>query len=317
MAADTIVAKALWGMAEHDSFARVAIPVLRDYLRFFPVRAGKRSLWNRIVRPYFAWHPHEFEASTAFGAKISGNTRELLQQYVYYFGLWEPQLTHWISKRLRPGDTFIDVGANIGYFSLLASRLVGDSGTVVAIEASRSTFDALQANLARNRICNVRTIHKAVSDTAGIVDVYRGPESHIGLSTIFAEEASKRGAQLEGKVQAAPLAMILDEDEIRNARLIKIDVEGAEWSVVSGMRPLLDSSREDLEVMVEIDPECLEQQDKKPEDILRVFADAGFHAYQLENDYRGESHLPPFTQKAPVRLQGPVTNVADLVFSRR
>ena len=49
-----------------------------------------------------------------FGSKIAGNTNDIIPQYIYYFGLWEPHLTRWIQRRLAPGDTFIDVGANIG-----------------------------------------------------------------------------------------------------------------------------------------------------------------------------------------------------------
>ncbi len=317
MAAESIVEKTIWQLAQNDHVARLLIPALRACVRYFPLAPGKRLVWTRLVEPFFAWHPHEFVASTVFGARLSGNTRELLQQYVYYFGLWEPQLTCWIPDRLRPGDTFVDVGANIGYFTLLASKLVGNSGKVVAIEASPGTFEALQANLERNHAGNVRAVNRAASESAGVVKVYRGPESHIGLSTIFPEEASKREAKFEGEVEAGPLPVILHEEEMRNARLIKIDVEGAEWSVVSGMRRLLESGRRDLEVMIEIDPECLAQQGRKPEDILGLFSEAGFHAYQLENDYAAVSYLPPFEKRAPKRLQGAIDSVVDLVFSRQ
>jgi hypothetical protein len=93
--------------------------LLRLYVRYFPISAGKRCLWSRVIDPYFAWNSHSFLASTLFGMKMKGDAKEILQQYIYYFGVWEPQITAWISRRLAPGDTFIDVGANIGYYSLL------------------------------------------------------------------------------------------------------------------------------------------------------------------------------------------------------
>src|SRR2546429_7961962 len=98
---------------------------------------------------------------------MAGSTRDILQQYIYYFGVWEPNLTRWIAQRLAPGDTFIDGGANIGYFTLLASKLVRDSGAGVAIEASPATFDALQRNLARNRARNGGAGNAAGSDCHG------------------------------------------------------------------------------------------------------------------------------------------------------
>src|SRR5207249_2412898 len=102
----------------------------------------------------------------------------------YYFGMWEPHISRWIDERLSPGDTFIDVGANIGYYSLLAARRVGPTGSVVAIEPSPKTFRALEANLAQNRLKNVRTVNAAVSDRQATVPLYHGPDTHGGLTTM-------------------------------------------------------------------------------------------------------------------------------------
>jgi hypothetical protein len=125
-----------------DRFTHLLIPFVRMYIRYAPWGMGKRSFWAQIVGPYFAWHAHKFIVSTAFGRQIAGDTRDIVQQHIYYFGVWEPNLTRWIVRRLAPGDVFIDVGANVGYYSLqrcsanllLASKLVGQSCSVVAIE---------------------------------------------------------------------------------------------------------------------------------------------------------------------------------------
>ncbi|SCF63177.1 hypothetical protein GA0115259_100393 [Streptomyces sp. MnatMP-M17] len=68
-----------------------------------------------------------------FGARFAVDTQDLIQRYIYLFGVWEPHMTRWLRGRLEPGDTFVDVGANIGYYSVLASQLVGDGVKVVAI----------------------------------------------------------------------------------------------------------------------------------------------------------------------------------------
>jgi len=294
---------------------RAVTSVLRGYVRYFPFAPGKRFLWTRVIEPRFAWQSHDFVASTLYGSRMAGNTKELLQQYIYYFGVWEPQLTCLIKRRLKPGDTFVDVGANIGHFSLLASRLVGNGGRVVAIEASPTTFRALQENIYRNRADNVRAVNMAVSDSRGMVKVFRGPESHIGLATTLPALAAERECEPEADIPAAPLTDILDAEEFRNARLVKIDVEGMEWAVVAGMKSLLESGRADLEVTVEVDPDSLAKQGREPGEILRTFEQYGFYGYELENDYSATSYLRP-SERRPVRLVNPVDSTVDLVFSR-
>src|SRR5688572_33468442 len=87
---------------------RSVTPLVRAYLRWTPSVQSKQWFWSKIAFPYFACHRYQsyrFVASTRFGARIAGNTHEAHQQHIYFFGVWEPTLTRWISERLRPGDT--------------------------------------------------------------------------------------------------------------------------------------------------------------------------------------------------------------------
>src|SRR5439155_9766755 len=93
-------------IAEHEKILDFLIPWVRAYVRYAPFKAGKSSLWSRVVDPYFAWHSHRFLARTVFGSRVASDTKELLQQYLYYFGVWEPCLSRWMARQLRPGDTF-------------------------------------------------------------------------------------------------------------------------------------------------------------------------------------------------------------------
>src|SRR5256885_10098625 len=83
-----------------ERFRHFLTPLLRGYIRRFPLTAGKPVIWTRVVAPYFAWRSYEFVAKTAFGKLMAGDTIEMLQQYVYFFGVWEPDLTRWIGRRL-------------------------------------------------------------------------------------------------------------------------------------------------------------------------------------------------------------------------
>ncbi len=287
--------------------------LFRFYVRYFPFSFGKRALWARVIDPYFAWKSHPFAASTLFGMKMKGDAEEIIQQYIYYFGVWEPQITAWVSRRLAPGDTFVDVGANIGYYSLLASKLVGKTGTVVAIEASPTTFKDLLTNLKLNGVSNVRAANVAASDSEGIAKIYRGHKHNVGLTTML----ECPGFDSECEVRAAPLSTILKPEELKGARLVKIDVEGAECSVVSGMRLLIEKGRTDAEIIIEIDPELLKSQGKTPDDVLRPFLDVGYHAYQLDNDYTPQAYIPLPREKRPSRLSAPIRVTTDVVLSRK
>jgi FkbM family methyltransferase len=293
------------------------IPFVRAYMRYWPLPIGKRQLWLRVIDPYFAWRSNAFVATTLFGARIEGNSRDILQQYIYYFGIWEPHLTHFVRQRLRAGDTFIDVGANVGYYSLLASRLVCASGTVVAIDASPRIFATLLKNLRRNGATNVRTVNVAVSDRTGIVRLFEGPDTNRGLTTIVEGEGLRYGCRFECEIPSAPLSAILSAREIQTARLIKIDVEGAEWSVVAELAKLLPQTRDDLECIVEIDPARLARDRRCPEDVLALFRNAGFYPYQLQNNYSATSYLDRSVTISPYRLTTTIDHEMDLLFSRQ
>src|SRR4051812_9028572 len=79
-----------------------------------PGRFGKRLIWDRMVRPYFAWRPMVVAFTTPSGDRFAGELRDVIHRYLYFFGVFEPTLTAIFRATLRPGDTVIDVGANIG-----------------------------------------------------------------------------------------------------------------------------------------------------------------------------------------------------------
>jgi FkbM family methyltransferase len=243
---------------------------------------------------------------------MSGDAKDIIPQYIYYFGVWEPHITSWISSCLRPGDGFIDVGANIGYYSLLASRLVGERGKVVAVEASPRTFLDLQRNLALNGVTNVRAINSAASAGTGKFKIFRGHEFNTGLSTIFEQS----GFELEGEVQAEPLSDLIQANEFKAARVVKIDVEGAEALVLAGMEPMLSLGRDDLEYLIEINPAALARQGTSAQRVLQPFVDAGFHAYEIENDYSPDSYIASQAVKRPQRIRSLIIErTTDVVLS--
>lgn len=299
-----------------DRVIHISIPLARACFRNVSFRPWKRLIWNRLIGPRLAWHAHPFEATTDFGYRMRGDAQDILDMYIYYFGRWEPNLSRWIERSLKPGDTFVDVGANIGYFTLLASRCVGESGRVVAIEPAPEHLRALESNLRLNSVGNVRIVEAAVSDRRSTATLFSGPECHSGLSTIIADEASRQGLEAECEVPTVTLSDTLDPDELESARIVKIDVEGSEWPVVNGMDRLLSSGRRDLEVMVEVAPERMTQYGKSPDDMIRLFSENGFNSYRVENDYTPEGYIKG-EYRPPSRVRTEIDWETDMIFSRQ
>src|SRR4030088_1768852 len=121
-------------MASDSSIKRIkrtiAVPVfkgIRAYVRYAPIRWGKIQLWNFAGR----WLNHyriRQVVRVKYGARFLCSSEDLIQSWLMFFGIWEPGLTSFLQSRLQPGDCFVDVGANIGYFTLFASELVGERG---------------------------------------------------------------------------------------------------------------------------------------------------------------------------------------------
>lgn len=249
------------------------------------------------------------DVRTYFGAQMECDPSDMIQLYLQLFGVWEPDVSLAIESILQPGDLFIDVGANIGYDTLLGAHKVGPSGRVVAIEASPSTYALINANVARNpHLTNVRVANVAASRVEGTLELYEGGKGNIGAATTVAT----RGGQHLFTVPALPLTKILTSDEARTGRLMKIDVEGAEAPILHDILDHLDKFSPELEIIVEMS--------SSTDDGAAVFArmaQAGFHAYGIANQYdlfwyvawRGRS---PYT--ALKTCPGEQT---DILFSRR
>ena len=256
--------------------------------------------------------PLETTATTRFGAKFTCRLPDFIQTYLYLFGSWEPDITSFIERRLATGRTFVDVGANIGYHTLLAAR---HGGRVVAIEASPAIFRVLGEQVTANGARSVRLVNKAASEKAGTCSIYAGPIQNIGLSTTVRQ----RGFVAEASVASAPLADLLEPDELRTAQLVKIDVEGGEPAVLRGMVGVLDAFPDDVEILLELSPLWWSDRKQTPCDVLRPLVDAGFNVYRIDNNLWPWRYLWPNDVRPPVRERGPLTarvKRLDLVLSR-
>ncbi len=247
-----------------------------------PVRAISRLPFGRrlAIRVYNRLLMHlspRHRVKTWFGAIIDCDVRDMIQATIIHFRSWEPNISRIFARIVGNGDTVVDVGANIGYYTLLFSKLVGPEGKVIAIEASPKIASTLAQNIAENHATNVRIANVAVASERGTATIYEAPRTNIGMTTTRPD----RGFPVAGTVPALPLTEILTADEARRTRLIKIDIEGAEAPVVAGILDHLHAFPPDVAVAVEGDAAT------NPEwvGMFVRFRELGYHAYDLGNDY--------------------------------
>ncbi|MCX4787681.1 FkbM family methyltransferase [Streptomyces sp. NBC_01221] len=295
--------------------SEVLVTLGRRYVRDAPGGIGKCLLASRYLNPYLHEHPRQRVTEVEFDARFAVDTQDLIQRYLYLFGVWEPHMTSWLKRRLQRGDTYVDVGANIGYYSLLASRLVGDEGQVVAIEASPVFHQRILQHVALNRSGNVRAINRAVSDVRKRLTFVLASSDNLGANSIVPYEGP---AESTFEVEAIPLPDLLDPEEVARARVIKIDVEGAEGSVVRGMVPMLDKLRPDAEITVEVTPQRMAMLGDSSDELMETMRAYGFHPYRLVNEYTPGSYVAAQrgVPRIPTRHVGPIAGETDLIFSK-
>ncbi len=166
--------------------------------------------------------------------------------------LWEPELTEFLKRNLKEGQTFVDVGANVGYHSLLASKLVGSTGKVYAFEPAQDSYDVLLKNIELNNCQNIMPIQKAVSSKIGPVKLFSyglsGDAGRRGLSNPKDRDGvwrTKNPVLRESGwsfVNTTRLSDVLSEPP----DFIKVDVEGDEVDALEGMRDILKQGKTEL-----------------------------------------------------------------------
>lgn len=174
-------------------------------------------------------------------ARVHGYQMELdLSEHIQrtvYLGAYERHETRLVSRLLRPGMCFVDVGANVGYFTLLAARRVGPTGRVVAVEPSRYAADRLTATVSANGIRTVRLAQIGLGREPGTAVLYDPlPDNH---------SPSMHGSP-GAAGEAVPVRRLddcLTDWGVDRVDLLKIDVEGSEPAVLDGASAALAAGR--------------------------------------------------------------------------
>ena len=138
------------------------------------------------------------------------------------------------SQQIMPGDTVIDIGANIGSFSLLASKKVGPSGRVIALEPEEANYRQLQRNIELNNATNIVPKRLAVGGMEGTVKLFSDSSSSL-FSSIFDLVDDKNISIAVQKIQMTTLEKLMRVENIDTCNYLKLDCEGAEHDIISNL----------------------------------------------------------------------------------
>lgn len=251
--------KERWLKELEDNVARYNLPRYRRVLEH-PFLTIKNSVMTRLLHLMPGDRVTlKVKAKTFFGETMVVTLPGLIGEGVLFYKAFledsEVRLAKFLIKHLDDGDVFFDIGANLGYYSLLASGLVGERGSVYAFEPAPTVLPLLHKNAANKR--NIHIVGEAIGDSSLPVDFYLAEQRYSGISTtnLSVFERDRKGCRHFKKVvvQSRKLDDFCLSKNVFPA-VIKIDVEGAEEKVLSGAGNVLEKHPAAVAIEIFFDP---------------------------------------------------------------
>ena len=265
------------------------------------------AAWPPIHRWIEAHKVSRREVTLPFG-RMELSPKDYVSGMIWAFKTWEPNITTWLRQTLKPGDGFLDLGANVGYYTLLAKSLVGD-GPVWAVEASPTIYKDLTRNIALNGM-EVKAFNVAASDKDGQAPIYLAGGDNLGLTNLF----QVNGYDAEAMVTTTTIDALLADQDLSRLRVIKIDVEGAEDLVLAGMEQTFKRLPETTAILLEFSPEVLVPRGVDPDALFDSLIARGYRAYVIKNDYNLWAYRQGYEPPKPMdRLPD---YYCDVIFSK-
>lgn len=264
--------------------------VKKKLIKFIGRMPSYAPKWSKpILRPLSGFYIHlyrgvynsvreEAMVTTSQGLKLFVNYSDYVEREIAN-GTYERDYVNTFCQTVREGDTVLDVGANVGYFSLLASRKAGARGVIYAFEPAPKTYGRLLRNLRINQIENVVALELGLSDMEETLRL-RIPKENPAEASIASQASSEvligtRYAVNLVEVKLMPFDKFYGERRMRGIDVVKIDVEGSELKVLRGMNMALRSNPNVI-LFVEISPLLIELLDGKTVELVHLLRECGF-----------------------------------------
>jgi len=208
------------------------------------------------------------------------NPTEHIQQQLFWYGYYEKELGELLKKIIKPGEVFLDLGANIGYFSLLVANN-SPSVKVISFEPVAGLFQNMNDNISLNNIKNISTVNAAVGEISGEGELFVSAPNNLGMSSFHQPE------NYSGKKERVKIVTIDDwfkTSGLSKIDVIKLDIEGSELDALKGMKEMLQKDKPI--VIVEVNPETLSMFNLEPFAIYDHLKQLNFEGFLISENAR-------------------------------
>ncbi len=273
------------GTGIQRAFSQLAVALSRAGVARVPGARQAYALLHRLV------FPGGERRIVVNGMPMWVDTRDrVIATHLLGDEVWEPLETAAFLAYAQEGMCVFDVGANIGYYTLLAARAVGPSGRVYAFEPEPHNFELLTRNVAENGFTNVRPVNAAVSNRAGVVRLHLD-DANFGAHS-FDPGSVRNSSGRSVEAETVRLDDFADEARAFEAGvLVKVDVQGAEGLVVEGGRRLLALPK--VTAFMEFWPEALARAQADAARVLADLENLGFRFEDIESPEAKRRSLRP------------------------
>lgn len=229
------------------------------------------GIHKKIIAPYNLFN------GLVFHTKIHGLTFELhaedwIQENLFLLGEYEKAELKLLTSILNEDSVFIDIGANIGLHTLIASKKINSQGKIISFEPYTTNFKQLITNLELNKAKNICLVKKAVSNQEGSAMMYYNTASKsLGMATLSTIPYDNKE-----EVETIQLDAFVAENKVDGVDIIKLDVEGEEYNALLGMRNTLNQFKPNL--LIEI------LDSKELERVLSLLSNYGYKLYYISNE---------------------------------
>lgn len=267
-----------------------AEPVLETAPGWYLGSGQSANLATRFRKKIWRVFRDPFQVSWLDGLQLTLIPGNETSRSVFVTGRYEPNEFCLLSRLLKPGMTFIDIGANMGLFTLFAASRVGAAGRVVTIEPSTREMQILKDNVERNALGNVKLYPMALSDRASEAELLVARLQNSGHNTLGAFGYNTALDHRE-EVRTLRLDELVQSEKLDRVDVIKMDIEGGELAALRGAGETLERFRP--VVLIELSDRALQHQSSTSAEVLALLAQHGYRFFGFAVDTGLPTPLEP------------------------
>lgn len=239
---------------------------------------------------------NEIDVAIHFSFDLDLMSNRIIHNALSSGGFYESELSFFLLRVLKPGDTFVDIGAHIGFFSLLASKLVSDTGRIISIEPDDVNVEHLEKHKEMNGSRNIEIFKTLLCGEIGPKTFYINADNDGGhcLWDVGLHPFNKKSAAqpVTTTVEAETLDSILDQAGAGTVKLVKMDTEGAEPEVIKGAAASIGNHNIPF-ILSEVNEFGLKQMGYSQDSLRSIMKSHGYDTFLLNGEGDFPKHIPP------------------------